>query len=162
MFRKMRRFKQLLSEDEAKRIIDEAQCGVLGVIGDDGYPYTVPVTHVRVDDKIYFHSAKGGHKIDAIKENPKVSFSFVGKNDIVGPEFTTYFSSAHVFGHAHIVEDDEERNCAFRALGEKTCSDGMYRFDEVMAKEASLALIICVDIEHITGKAAMELLKDKK
>ena len=83
MFRKMRRFKQLLPEQETVSIIDGAKTGVLGVIGDDGYPYTVPVNHVLVGNRIYFHSAREGHKVDAIRKCPKVSFSFIDKEDVI-------------------------------------------------------------------------------
>ena len=63
---------------------------------------------MREGNKIYFHSAKAGHKNDAIKANPKVSFFFVDKDDIVCEEYTTYFRSAHIFGNATFVEDEEE------------------------------------------------------
>ena len=39
MFRKMRRFKQQLSNDEALEILKNCKSGVLAVSGDDGYPY---------------------------------------------------------------------------------------------------------------------------
>ncbi len=162
MFRKMRRFKQLLPEQETVNIITDTKTGVLGVIGDDGYPYTVPVNHVMVGDKIYFHSAKSGHKIESIKKCPKVSFSFIDKEDVISREYTTYFRSAQVFGKAYVVDDQEEKNMALRKLCEKFCSEDMDRFDEIMAKEASLAAVIRVDIEQMTGKEAIELVKARK
>ena len=76
-------------------------------------------------------------------------------------EFTTYFRSVQVFGKAHIVTDEEERQRAFRAFCERYCADDMDRYDEIMAKEAKAALIVCVDIEHISGKEAMELVKQR-
>lgn len=112
-------------------------------------------------NKLYFHSAKAGHKIDAIAKEPKVSFTFIDKDDVVSREFTTYFRSVQVFGKAHIVTDEEERQRAFRAFCERYCSDDMDRYDEIMAKEAKAALIVCVDIEHISGKEAMELVKQR-
>ena len=66
MFREMRRKKQKLAEEECRAIIERANSGVMGVIGDDGYPYTVPVNPFLMGNKLYFHSAKAGHKIDAI------------------------------------------------------------------------------------------------
>ena len=69
MFRKMRRFKQELSKEECMEILKNEPRGVLSVLGDDGYPYGMPVTHWynEKNGKIYFHGAKSGHKIDAIK-----------------------------------------------------------------------------------------------
>jgi hypothetical protein len=60
MFREMRRKKQLLSKEETIEILKSCTSGVLGVIGDDGYPYTVPVSYALKDDKIFIHSAKEG------------------------------------------------------------------------------------------------------
>jgi nitroimidazol reductase NimA-like FMN-containing flavoprotein (pyridoxamine 5'-phosphate oxidase superfamily) len=42
-FRPMRRFKQALPQEECFRILENAYRGFLSVIGDGGYPYTVPV-----------------------------------------------------------------------------------------------------------------------
>ena len=73
MFRKMRRKKQELTEKQCLDILRRAKTATLALSGDDGYPYSVPMNFVYEDGKIYFHGAKEGHKIDAIKNNPKVS-----------------------------------------------------------------------------------------
>lgn len=161
MFREMRRKKQKLAEEECYAIIERSNVGVMGVIGDDGYPYTVPVNPFLMGDKLYFHSAKAGHKIDAITKEPKISFTFIDKDDVVEREFTTYFRSVQLFGKARVVTDEEERQRAFRRFAERYCAGGMDRYDEVMAKEAKASLIVCVDIEHISGKEAMELVKQR-
>ena len=83
MFREMRRKKQLLSEEACIAVLDRGTSGVLAVSGDDGYPYTVPLSYVYCDGKIYFHSAKSGHKIDAIKNSSKVSFCVIDQDKIV-------------------------------------------------------------------------------
>ena len=159
MFREMRRKKQLLPKEETIAIINEATCAIIGAIGDDGYPYTFPISHVfdEENDKLYFHSAKTGHKIDAINKEPKVSFSIVGKDDVVSPEYTTYFKSVQGFGKAHIVEDEEERAKAFRLLAEKFCKADLERLPSIMVNEAPQTMIIAVEIEHLTGKEAIEL-----
>lgn len=159
MFRKMRRFKQLLTEEETREIISSNNTGILGVIGDEGYPYTVPVNHVLSGDTIYFHSAKAGHKVDAINNNPKASFTVIDKDDIVQEEATTYFRSAHAFGKAYVVTDEEERLKAMELIYDKTCPDAMYRKDNVIKEEGPHALIIGIKIEHMTGKEAIELVR---
>ncbi len=162
MFRKMRRIKQLLPEQEARDIIARANTGILGVVGDDGYPYTVPVNHILIGDKIYFHSAKSGHKIDAIEKEPKVSFTFIDKDDVAPSEYSTHFRSAHVFGKAHIIEDPNEKVEVFRAICERFAGDYMDKFEGMISKEAHLTLVIGVDIEHITAKESMALIKQRK
>ena len=162
MFRTMRRFKQLLTEAETYEIIDKAMYGTLGVIGEDGYPYTVVVNHAREGNKIYFHSAKAGYKNDAIIKNPKVSFNFVGEDNIAPEKFTTLYSNAHVFGTATIVENEEEKVHAFKLLCEKTCPEYMHRFEKSMAGSGKNAIVVRVDIDHMTGKASMDLINEKE
>ena len=75
---------------------------------DNEYPYIVPMTFGMevTDDKqlnIYFHGAKEGHKIDAIKNNPKVSMSIIDQEDVIEEELTTYFRSVILFGKARIL-----------------------------------------------------------
>ena len=161
MFRELRRKKQLLSEQETLRVLEEGKTGIVGVLGDDGYPYTVPINYVSLENKIYFHSAKKGHKVDAIAKEPKVSMTVVEKDDVVSREFTTYFRSIQLFGKAYVVEDEAERNVAFRALCEKFSGADMDRYDEIMSKEAAAAAIVRIDIEHITGKESIELVNQR-
>jgi len=161
MFREMRRSKQLLSREDTLAVMNRCTNGVLACLGDDGYPYAVPLSYVYFNDKIYFHSAKVGHKIDAITKNPKVSFAVIDEDTIVSEEYTTYFSSVIAFGKARIVEGDERLE-AFKALVEKY-SGGQP--EEAKYKEITgcrQAYIVAIDIEHITGKEAIEYVNAKK
>ena len=76
-FRKMRRFRQELSKPECDAILATATSGTLALLGDNEYPYAVPISHVYADGKLYFHSAKAGHKVDAIKNHDKASFCVI-------------------------------------------------------------------------------------
>jgi nitroimidazol reductase NimA-like FMN-containing flavoprotein (pyridoxamine 5'-phosphate oxidase superfamily) len=104
MFREMRRIKQLLSTEDTVAVMGRCTNGVLACIGDEDYPYAVPVSYIYSNNKIYFHSAKAGHKIDAIEKNQKVSFAVIDEDTIVSQEYTSYFRSVIAFGKARIVE----------------------------------------------------------
>lgn len=157
----MRRNKQLLSQEDTLAVLARCTNGVLACIGDDDYPYAVPLSYVYFNGKIYFHSAKAGHKIDAITKNPKVSFSVIDKDTIVSQEYTTYFRSVIAFGKARIIEGDEWAT-AFKALVEKYSGD---QPADAKAKEISgcaRSTLIAIDIEHLTGKESIELVKAKR
>lgn len=160
MFRKMRRCKQQLLLKETIAVMNRCTNGILACVGDENYPYAVPLSYVYLKDRIYFHSAKKGHKIDAIIKNPKVSFCVIDKDSIVSEEYTTYFRSVIAFGKARITEDPEMTE-AFKALVQKYSGSQpeVARHKEVM--ECTKANIIAIDIEHITGKEAIELVKGK-
>ena len=161
MFREMRRNKQILSRDLAEKILREGEFGVLALSGDDNYSYSVPINYAFEGNKIYFHSAKTGHKIDAIKRNDKASFCVVDRHEVVAEEFTTYFSSAIAFGRIKIVEDnnDPDKLRGLELLADKYSSTAS---PERRAKELSRLSTLVVPvmtIEHLTGKAARELVK---
>lgn len=152
---KMRRFKQMLPEDEAKTILTEMTNGVLALKDDSDYPYAVPMSYVYDGDAIYLHSAVAGHKIDCLRYNPKVSFCVVKQDHIVPEEFTTYYKSVIVFGTAEFLTDKAEMAAALRLLSGKY-SPGIDCEAEI-AKSIDHVAVIKINIESLTGKEAIEL-----
>lgn len=161
MFREMRRGKQLLSMEDTIAVMKRNTNGVLACLGDEDYPYAVPLSYVYFNDKIYFHSAKAGHKIDSITNNSKVSFSVTDEDTIISKEYTTYFRSVIAFGKSRIVEGDEKLE-AFLSLVKKYSGDQPEEAQHKEIDECSHAYIIAIDIEHITGKEAIEFVRAKK
>lgn len=160
MFRKMRRFKQQLIEDEAVKILKNNKSGVLAVNGDDGYPYTVPLNFVYTDSKIYFHCAKSGHKLDAIKNDSKVSFCVIAEDKVDSEKLTTLFKSVIVFGKAKIMENEAEIKSEMTAFGLKYNND-INAVEKEIQREWNGLCCVEIEIEHITGKQAIELLRSK-
>lgn len=160
-FRKMRRSRQQLSKSECEDILETATSGTLAVLGDNGYPYAVPLSHVYDDGKIYFHSALSGHKVDAIMHCDKASFCVVAADDVHPSEFTTYFRSVIAFGRIHIVEEDNEKLHAAVLLGSRFNPDDVEGLRKEIAKGFPRMLVLRFDIEHLSGKEAIELTKTR-
>ena len=159
MFRKMRRFKQELTQEEAIQILNNNTAGVLAVLGDEGYPYSVPLSYVFVDNKIYFHTAKTGHKIDAIKNYDKASFCVIDQNQIMPEEYTTYFRSVIAFGKVRLVEDLDEIRRIATVLAMKYSADFAEGIPAEIDSSINHMAIIEMEIEHMTAKEAIELVK---
>jgi nitroimidazol reductase NimA-like FMN-containing flavoprotein (pyridoxamine 5'-phosphate oxidase superfamily) len=157
MFRKMRRFKQALTEDEIEDVLYRCTSGVLACSGDDGYPYAVPLSYYYDGSDLYFHCAMEGHKIDAIRKDPKVSFCVIDKDEIMPSEFTTYFRSVIIFGKAEIIEDSAEKSDALSKIADKYSHDFSSRIPEAVSSSLSRANIVRIKIDHITGKEAKEI-----
>ena len=157
MERKMRRFRQELPESEVLRILNDGRVAVWAVEGDEHYPYAVPVNYVYHNGFIYIHSAAQGHKIDAIRRNPKCSLCIVDKDEVVPAEFTSYFRSVIAFGHAEFIKDDDEKVNALRLLCDKY-SPGIDPTDEIN-KFLKVVAIIKITVEKATGKQAIELVR---
>ena len=162
MFREMRRKRQQLTEAECVEILTRNTSGVLAVLGDDEYPYAVPISYVYEEKALYFHCARSGHKIDAIKSSNKVSFCVIDQDDVVPQQYTTHFRSVIIFGRASIVDDDDEMRTAIEKLANKyNPTDSEANRDIVIKKEYALLRIVRIDIDHLTGKEAIELVKSK-
>ncbi len=155
MFRKMRRFKQQISEEECIRILKEQPRGVLSMIRDDGYPYGIPLDHWYSGNKLYFHGAKVGHKMDAITAFDKVSYCVMDESFRRDGEWALNIKSVVVFGRIRVVEDEAKKREICTNLVRKFTDD-----EEYLQKELTNAFprVNCLEltIEHMTGKLVNE------
>lgn len=152
----MRRFKQELGKDECEKILAESTSGVLAVIGDGGYPYAVPLSFAYENGKIYFHCAYEGHKLDAIKDCPKVSFCVTAEDNVVPERYTTYYKSVIAFGTAKILDGEEKRD-ALELLAKKYAPLPEDRRRREIDDNIRRTCMVEINIEHLTGKQAKEL-----
>ena len=156
MFRGMRRFKQELTQEECINVLINEPRGVLSVIGDDGYPYGMVMNHWynTEDGKLYFHCAKEGHKIDAIKSCDKVSYCVHDEGFRKEGEWALNIKSVIVFGRIRIVEDEEKMR--------EICSNLYRKFDDnedaLKHELTHLSRVMCLELtpEHMTGKLVKE------
>ena len=158
MFRKMRRFKQELSHEECVEVLKTQPRGVLSVLGEDGYPYAVPLSYVYTGGKFYFHCAKAGHKIDAVRRSPKASFCVIGQDRVVPEEYTTYYRSVIAFGTVRILDDDDEIRRAIETLSVKYApEDTPAGRTRVIDRAWDRLCILELTVDHMSGKQAIEL-----
>lgn len=157
MFRKMRRFKQELSKEECIEILKSEPRGVLSMIGDDGYPYGIPMTHWYCEEngKIYFHGAKEGHKVDAISRCDKVSFCVYDKGYRKDGEWALNIRSVVIFGKIKVVEDNETVVKVCSDLCRKFTDDPAY-IEQELKNAGNRVLCLELTPEHITGKLVNE------
>lgn len=162
MFREMRRKRQLLDEKACVAILKKGTAGVLALLGDNEYPYAVPISYSYEDGKLYFHSAKNGHKIDAIKACSKASFCVIDQDQIVPEKYTTYFRSVIAFGQIRIIEDEIEMRKGIEALAIKYHpTDSLANREKAIAKDWLPLCMMVMTIEHMTGKEAIELVRQR-
>lgn len=160
-FRAMRRHRQQLSVEESISILQKATSGTLALLGDGGYPYAVPISYVYDDGKLYFHSAMSGHKVDAIRSCNKASFCVIDQDSVKPAEYTTYFRSVIAFGRIRIVEDESEKLAIARILGNRYNPNQEEALQKELEHGLARMLAICFDIEHLTGKEAFELTRQR-
>ena len=154
-FRPMRRFKQQLPDEESTGILESAYRGFLSVIGDGGYPYTIPVNFVCDAGRIYIHCAREGHKVDAVRACDKACFTVTDTPRKEPDDWWYHVRSVVCFGRVRILEDEEEKDRRLRQLGSKYFPEG-YDLETDMQRNAPRALVLEFSIEHMTGKRVRE------
>lgn len=155
MFREMRRFKQLLPQEECEEILRTMPRGILAVLGDDGYPYTVPLDFLLYQGKLYFHGALEGHKIDAITACDKVSFCVLDEGQRNEGDWWYTFRSVVIFGRARLLEDGQYKTEIMTELGRKYMPTEEEIIDDI-ARNGHRTAIIELTVEHMTGKRVKE------
>ncbi|MBQ3577228.1 MAG: pyridoxamine 5'-phosphate oxidase family protein [Firmicutes bacterium] len=157
MFREIVRFKQAMTKEECIELLKDQTRGVLSVLGDDDYPYGMPMNHFynEEDGKIYFHSGNAGYKVDAIKKHDKVSFCVFDKGVMNEGEWFYRVNSVIVFGRVEIIEDREKMYDIARKLSYKFTKDDAY-IDYELEHSGPRTLMFAIVPEHITGKRVTE------
>lgn len=151
----MRRHKQELSRDECVAILTDEPRGVLALLGDDDYPYAIPMSHVYVDGKIYFHGAMQGHKSDAVKRHFKASYCVMDKGVRNPDEWWYTFKSVIAFGKIKTLKDRDEKINSLTYLGDKffpTHEETVSEIDRLLDRTEVFEL----EIEHMSGKKVVE------
>lgn len=155
MFRNMRRAGQELSKEECEEILISHPRGILALLGDYDYPYTVPMNHVYIDGKIYFHGAKTGHKNDAVKKYSKCSYCVLNEGVKEEDNWWYTFKSVVVFGKIKTISDEKRKVEVLTVLGDKffpTHEETVDEIDRLLHKTE----IFEITIDHMTGKLVRE------
>lgn len=155
MFREMRRFKQSLPQAECIALLEQTPRGVLSVHGEDGYPYAFPMDHLYWEGKLYFHCAKEGHKLDALRADDRVSFCVMDEGFRRPGEWALNIRSVVLFGRIRPVTDPAQTRDMTRRLGLKYHPTPQ-AVEEELAKALDRVLILELTIDHMTGKLVNE------
>lgn len=147
----MRRKDREIDQKEAMELLIRGEYGTLSTIGEDGYPYGLPVNYVVMGDIIYIHCAKEGQKLRNIGYSDKVSFSVVGHTMVVPEEFSTNYESAVVYGRALHITDEKKGEVLF-AFIEKYSPNRIEEGKAYIARMGGATTVIGIEIERLTGK----------
>lgn len=157
MFRPIRKIKNQISEEAAGALLQSARRGVLAVNGDEGYPYAIPVNfwYDNAQQKIYFHGARAGHKVDAVKACDKVCFTVFGNEQVKDEAWAPYLQSVVVFGRCRLLEHGAESLALVKRLAMKYYPEERLADEEIEASGAAVQMFE-ITIEHLSGKEVQE------
>ncbi len=157
MFRPIKKKKNEISLDAAKQLLHNSRRGVLAMYGMEGYPYSIPINYFYKEEanKIYFHGARVGHKVDAIKANEKVCFTVYGNESIKDEAWAPYLQSALVFGKCRLIEDREEIISLVREFAMKYYPNRELVEEEIQMSGKAVQMFE-IEIDHLSGKQIQE------
>ena len=157
MFRQIRRKSKEISMDETRKILKEARRGILAVNGDEGYPYAIPVNYYydEEEQKIFFHGARVGHKIDALKKNDKICFTVLGSETVKDEPWAPYVKSTVVFGRCHFIEDASLAEKRLKQFALKYYPNEELVNEEINTSGKAVCMYV-IEIEHMSGKEIQE------
>jgi len=152
--REIRRKDRILEEEVACQLLQAGEYGFLAMVNKDGGGYGIPISYVYDGNgHIYFHGATEGHKIENLAADNKVSFTVVGKTEVIPQQFSTLYESVMVFGTTHMDLDDEERTKALWLIVEKYSPEFKEVAEKYIKGSFGRTLMIRLDIEAITAKS---------
>lgn len=108
-----------------------------------------------MDEKLYFHCAKEGHKLDAIAANNRVSFCVMDEGFRKEGEWALNIRSVVIFGRVKMIDDAEETLKIARQVGLKYYPTAE-SVEEEIRKAIARVLILELSIDHMTGKLVNE------
>jgi nitroimidazol reductase NimA-like FMN-containing flavoprotein (pyridoxamine 5'-phosphate oxidase superfamily) len=149
----MRRKDKALQGEALLQILERGEYGILSTADDRGRPYGVPMNYVYSENCLYFHCAPEWHKLDNLRDNPRVSFCVVGDTRLLPDEFNTAFESVIVSGEAALIHEDSERLQALMLLVEKYSPEFVEEGKKYIESNQSRTKVVKLDIQAMTGKA---------
>lgn len=161
MFREMRRARQQLGREECDEVLGGAMRGVMAFLGDDDYPYAVPLDYLYAPEeaRLYFHGARVGHKVDAMRAHDKASFCVMDEGRPTAKRFGLDVRSVICFGRLRSIDDQDEAREVSRRLGMRYLGSVYPSADDVEQEVAhSGGRVFCyyLQIEHMSGKLVNE------
>lgn len=148
----MRRKEKLMTSEETITILEQGEYGHLATVGQDGYPYSVPLNYAYSEGSIYFHSAKTGHKVDNMRFSDMASFTVVGNYQVFPERFDTEYDSVVVFGKVSEVIIEEEVKKGLWMLINKYSRDYQDKGTEYVEKAWDKLSVFRLEIQEMTGK----------
>ncbi len=157
MFRELTRIKQKLPPNACEEILTQEKRGVLSVLGENGYPYGMPMNHWfdSEDGCIYFHCGNEGHRTDALKQCAKVSYCVCEQGTKQPGEWAYNVRSIIVFGQIDTVTDSEKMMQIAYALSRKFTDDERYIANEIQTFMNNTLFLRLIPA-HISGKLVNE------
>jgi nitroimidazol reductase NimA-like FMN-containing flavoprotein (pyridoxamine 5'-phosphate oxidase superfamily) len=137
-------------------ILDEGIVGHVGVVGDGGQPFVIPVLYARDGDRVYLHGSPLSRLLSTLAEGVPMCLTVTLMDGLVLARSAFHHSmnyrSVVILGEGEKIEDPERKDRALRALVEHIVPG---RSDDARGpsrKELKATEVIELEIDEASAK----------
>ena len=162
---------EIKSKEKIIEFLSSQQTGRISSIDENGYPQTIPMNFVFINDVVYMHSHIKGEKLENIKRNQKVGFEVDKSLEFLPSYFSdptdasladTLYISIVIKGNASIILDKEEKTTALNGLMKKYQPEGGYEPIKPEMDVLDEVVVIKIVPESLRGKYKIGQHMDRK
>jgi uncharacterized protein len=153
----LRRADRVMPEDRTLEFLQRGFAGRLATVGEDGYPYCVPLLYVCMDGEVFVHNTLArGHLRANVDRDPRVCFEVDQPDQVFDYgrfecDSGLAYQSAILFGRIRVVEDREVKQRFCEALMQKYGKPDTIRPKNFFPR-LDIITVYAMTIERITGK----------
>jgi nitroimidazol reductase NimA-like FMN-containing flavoprotein (pyridoxamine 5'-phosphate oxidase superfamily) len=137
------------------RILDEALICHVGFV-ENQQPYVIPINFARVDDSIVLHGAKASRLLKHVEEGHPICVEATIVDGLVLARSIFHHSmnyrSAIVFGKGQLIQDEQEKLSALRAVTEHLIPGRWQEARLPNRKELNATSVVSIRIDEASAK----------
>ncbi len=153
----LRRADRIMPEDRAQQFLVRSFSGRLATIGEDGYPYCIPLLYVWMDDQLFVHTTSAhGHLRSNVEREPRICFEVDEPDQVFDYgrfecDSGLAYSSVVLFGRIRIIEERSVKQRFCEMLMQKYGKPGTARPKNFFPR-LDIITVYAIALERITGK----------
>ena len=153
----VRRADKLMPAERARETLERGFCGRLATVGEDGYPYCVPLLYVCLDGEVYVHNSRArGHLRSSVDREPRVCFEVDQPGEVFAYgrfecDSTVEYRSVIVFGRIRVIDDAQAKHRFCEALMAKYAPGDLGRPKGFFPRIDQIT-VYAIAIERMSGK----------
>ncbi|WP_421874610.1 pyridoxamine 5'-phosphate oxidase family protein [Marinoscillum sp.] len=136
-------------------ILDEALFCTVSY-AEDNLPFSIPQSFVRLDNYIYLHGSVGSHLMRTLSDGRMACVSVMLADELVVAKTAFHHSvnyrSVVVFAKGELIEDENEKFKAFKALTEKMVPNSWDYLKPMTLKEMAKTTAIRFSLDEASAK----------
>jgi nitroimidazol reductase NimA-like FMN-containing flavoprotein (pyridoxamine 5'-phosphate oxidase superfamily) len=146
----------MMTQPRAQQVLEGGFCGRLATVGEDGYPYCVPLLYVWMDEELYVHNTSArGHLRTCVERDQRACFEIDEPEEVFDYgrfecDSGLAYRSVILFGKIRVVDD--------LATKQRFCEALMSKYRPNTGRPAGFfpridhITVYAMKVERMTGK----------